>query len=191
MLRREVRRMERDLVLRAIAGDHDAFTEIARRSDDRSFALARLILRDEHQAQDATQDAYIAAWRDLSSLRDPDRFEAWLHRLLVRACYRAARRERRLRLVEIRELELDPPVARPIGLEDRDELERAFRRLDPEQRTVLVLHHYVGLTLPEAAEAMAVPVGTAKSRLHRASRAMRAAIEADRRSPLVPEGRTV
>lgn len=181
--------MERDLVLLAMGGDHDAFTEIARTSVDRSFALARLILHDEQLAQDATQDAYIAAWRDLAALRDPDRFAAWLHRLLVRACYRAARHERRRRLVEIRELELDPRAARPVDLEDRDELERAFRRLDPEQRTVLVLHHYLGLTLPEAAEAMAVPVGTAKSRLHRATRAMRAAIEADRRSPLVPEGR--
>ncbi len=182
--------MERDLVLRAMGGDHDAFTQLARTSIDRAYAVARLILRDEHRAQDATQEAFIAAWRDLSALRDPDRFEAWLHRLMVRACYRAARQERRQRLVEVRELDLDRPAAQPLDLADRDELERAFRRLDPEHRTVLVLHHYVGLTLPEAAEAMGVPVGTAKSRLHRATRAMRAAIEADRRSALVPEGRT-
>lgn len=183
--------MRRDQVLRAMAGDHDAFSELARVSISRLYAAARLILRDDALAEDATQEALVAAWRDLSALRDPDRFDAWLHRLLVRACLREARRGRRRVKVEgevrpMRSAEPDPSI----DLADRDELARGFARLEPDQRTVIVLHHYLGLTLDEAAQAMAVPPGTARSRLHRATRAMRAAIEADARSArTIHEGR--
>lgn len=182
--------MDRELVLRAMGGDHGAFTQLARATIDGSYALARLIIRDSDRAEDATQEAFIAAWRDLSSLRDPDRFEAWLRRLVVRAAYREAKRERRSRSVDINEITLaDDRVDGQREIAERDALERAFRRLDPEFRTVLILHHYVGLSLPEAADAMGVPLGTAKSRLHRATGAMRAALEADARSPLVAAGR--
>lgn len=184
--------MRRDLVERAMAGDHDAFSELARVSISRLYAAARLILRDDAGAEDATQEALVAAWRDISALRDPDRFEAWLHRLLVRACHREARRGRRRWSIEqqvrtVRTVEPDPAL----DLADRDELDRGFARLDPDQRTVLVLHHYLGLTLDEVAQAMAVPPGTARSRLHRAARAMRAALDADARlsNPTVTEGR--
>jgi RNA polymerase sigma-70 factor (ECF subfamily) len=184
--------MRRDLVERAMAGDHDAFSELARGAIARLYAAARLILRDDAGAEDATQEALVAAWRDISALRDPDRFEAWLHRLLVRACHREARRGRRRWSIEqqvrtVRTVEPDPAL----DLADRDELDRGFARLDPDQRTVIVLHHYLGLTLDEVAQAMAVPPGTARSRLHRAARAMRAALDADARlsNPIINEGR--
>ena len=180
--------MRRDLVERAMAGDHDAFSELARGSIARLYAAARLILRDDVASEDAIQDTLVAAWRDLSALRDPDRFDAWLHRLLVRACYREAQRGRRRWTIEqqvrtARTAEPDPAV----DLAARDELERGFQRLDADQRTVIVLHHYLGLTIDEVAAAMGVPSGTAKSRLHRATRAMRAALDADAR-PVI-EGR--
>ncbi len=182
--------MQRDLVERAMAGDHGAFSELARLSIGRLFAVARLILRDQQRAEDATQEALVAAWRDLSSLRDPDRFEAWLRRLLVRACYREARSTRRRQLIEVRVRPLDdvdPDTS--VDLADRDQLERGFRHLDTDQRAILVLHYYLGLPLTEAADVLHVPVGTAKSRLHRATQAMRATLEADARSPRLFEGR--
>src|SRR6478672_608628 len=131
--------MRRDLVEQAMAGDHGAFSELARTSIGRLYAAACLILRDDQKAEDATQDALVAAWRDLSALRDPDRFDAWLHRLLVRACYREARRGRRRWMVEseVRPARLaEPDLA--IDLAARDELERGFSQLAPDQRTVIV-----------------------------------------------------
>ena len=184
--------MERDLVIRAMAGDHDAFAALARVSIGRLFSAARLILRDDGRAEDATQEALVAAWRDLSALRNPDRFEAWLHRLLVRACFREARRGRRRWTIEseIRPLETaEPDLA--LDLADRDQLERGFRRLDADQRVILVMHYYLGLSLDEAADALGIPPGTVRSRLHRAMSAMRAALDADARTPLIHNGRLV
>jgi RNA polymerase sigma-70 factor (ECF subfamily) len=178
--------MQRGLVERAMNGDHDAFAELARYSITRLYATARLILRDEARAEDATQEALVSAWRDLPGLRDPDRFEAWLHRLLVRACYREARRARLRSVVEIHVVPPDlagTDIAR--SLAERDELERGFCRLNAEQRALLVLRYYLGLSLDEAAEALGIPPGTAKSRLHRAVQAMRAALDADARPGLV------
>jgi RNA polymerase sigma-70 factor, ECF subfamily len=181
--------MRRDQVERAMAGDHDAFSELARVSISRLYAAARLILRDDALAEDATQEALVAAWRDLSALRDPDKFDAWLHRLLVRACLREARRGRRRWTIEseVRPTRsVEPDLS--IDIADRDELARGFARLDADQRTVIVLHHYLGLTLDEVATAMAVPPGTARSRLHRATRAMRAALDADARATEILNG---
>ena len=123
----------------------------------------------------------MAAWRDMAGLRDPDRFEAWLHRVLVRECYRMAKRERRRVEVEnqVQPLMSTPDPSHQQAL--RDELERGFERLPVEQRTVLVLHHYLGYSFPEIASALGVPVGTAKSRVHRATAVMRAALLADRK----------
>ena len=182
--------MQRDLVERAMARDHDAFDELARISIGRLYVIARLILRDEAKAEDATQEALVAAWRHIAGLRDPDRFEAWLHRLLVRSCYREAGRSRRQTSIDVhvRVLEASEPDM-SIGLADRDQIERGFRRLDTDQRAVLVLHYYLGLRLDEAAEVLGVPPGTVRSRLHRAIAAMRAALEADARSRSIPEGR--
>ena len=184
--------MQRDLVQRAMAGDHDAFSELARVSIGRLYATARLILRDDERAEDATQEALVAAWRDLSALRDPDRFDAWLHRLLVRACYREARRGRRRWAIEVEvdghRVGIEPDPA--LDIADRDQLERGFRRLDADQRTVLVLHYYLGLSLDEAADALGIPPGTVRSRLHRATQAMRAALDADTRAPILNERRS-
>lgn len=181
--------MQRDLVERAMAGDHEAYAILARTSIGRLFSTARLILRDDGRAEDATQEALVAAWRDLATLRDPDRFEAWLHRLLVRSCYREARRERRRWAVEtaIRPLEVGIPDPAP-GVADRDQLERGFRQLGTDQRVILVLHYYLGLSLDEAAEVLGIPPGTVRSRLHRATTAMRAALEADARTPMLHQG---
>ncbi len=186
--------MQRDLVERAMAGDHDAFSELALVSIGRLYVVARLILRDDSRAEDATQEALVAAWRRLAGLRDPDRFEAWLHRLLVNACYREARKDRRLGSIEVNVDTLSMPEApravdEGFNLADRDQIERGFRRLDVDQRTVLVMHYYLGFSLDDAAEVLGVPPGTVRSRLHRAINAMRAALEADARLPLFSPGR--
>jgi len=153
------------------------------------IAIATRILRDADLAEDALQGAFIAAWKSLPALRDPARFEAWLRRLLVHACYAEARR-RRSWVSSIRVLPVDGPVG-PDGLlsvVDRDALDRAFRRLTVEQRAVFVLHHHVGLPLTEIADAVGIPAGTARSRLHYATKALRAAIEADS-APAASHGR--
>jgi RNA polymerase sigma-70 factor (ECF subfamily) len=183
--------MQRDLVERAMAGDHDAFTELARGSIRRLLVVARLILRDDSRAEDATQEALIGAWTHLAALRDPARFEAWLHRLLVNACYRQARRDRRRGSFEVSVQPMrEAPATRELDTEvaNRDQLERGFRRLDAEHRTVLVLHYYLGLSLDEASDVLGVPPGTVRSRLHRAISAMRAGLEADARGPVLNEG---
>ena len=182
--------MTTGLVERAQGGDQDAFAALVTASVDRCYALAYRILRDMHLAQDATQQAFLSAWRDLPTLRDPDRFEAWLYRLVVRACYAEATQNRRWG-TGVRLISSDQSVGldTATSIADRDELERGFRRLSPEQRAVLVLHHYLGYPLTEIAETLGIPVGTARSRLHYATRQMRAAVEADAR-PTNPKERT-
>jgi RNA polymerase sigma-70 factor (ECF subfamily) len=153
--------------------------------------VAVLIMRDSERAKDAIQEALIRAWRDLPSLRDPERYEAWQRQLLVRSCIDELRRGRRLS-VEVELLDIDIPRADDSrSVDDREALERAFRLLDADQRAVVVLHYYEGLPLDEAAAALRVPVGTAKSRLHRARATLRAALDADARVVgLHTEGRT-
>jgi RNA polymerase sigma-70 factor, ECF subfamily len=174
--------MERRLVEQAMQGDEEAFDVIVGRIGDSLYSVARRILRDTTLAQDATQQALLAAWRGLRQLRDPDRFEAWAYRLVVNACHSEARREGRhsgtLRLLPHDEpISLDP--ASQIAI--HDELDQAFRQLSVEHRTVVVLVHYLGLTPAEAAEAMGTPTGTARSRLHYALQHLRAALEANAR----------
>ncbi|TAL09061.1 MAG: RNA polymerase sigma factor [Chloroflexota bacterium] len=179
----------RDIVERAMRGDREAFGVLTVHVSDRLYAIATRILRDSHLAEDALQGALIAAWRQLPNLRDPDRFEAWVRRLLVHACYAEARR-RRSWTATVRILPVDGPAGPDeiISVDDRDALDRAFRRLTLEQRAVFVLHHHVGLPLVEIAETLGVPAGTARSRLHYATRTLRLAIEADA-VPVAPEGR--
>ena len=168
---------QRELVERARRGDHDAFAQLATASVTRLDAAARLILRDRELARDAVQEAFVRAWRDLPGLRDPDRFDAWLRTLVVHACIDLIRR-RRSRPMEVEIDDLHPAMADPIAsFADRDELDRALARLSPDHRTVVVLHYYLGVPLPEAALSMGVPLGTAKSRLNRAIAHLRTALE--------------
>ncbi len=176
--------MTRALVEAAQRGDHEAFEVLAIAAGDRLYRIARLVLRDLPLAEDAVQEALVKAWRELPSLRDPERFDAWLNRLLVNACADQGRRHRS-RAAEVRILRLEP--AEPDSSQasaDRDQLERGFRRLKPEQRVAIVLHFYLGLTAHEIADTLGVAEGTVKSRLHYATEAMRATLEADARGPV-------
>jgi RNA polymerase sigma factor (sigma-70 family) len=177
--------MDRELVIRAREGDHDAFAGLAAGSIGRLNAIARLILRDYTQAEDAVQDAFFDAWRDLKALRDPDRFDAWLNRLLVRSCQNARRADRRRTLVEF-PLQAEGPALDDVqaSVANSDLLERGLSRLTIDQRTVLVLSFYLDLSLADAAATLGIPLGTMKSRLSRAIAAMRATIDADERQPV-------
>jgi RNA polymerase sigma-70 factor (ECF subfamily) len=181
---REERRVHQALVDRAKQGDGEAFDALARTVGDRCMAIAYRILRDADLADDAVQAALITAWRELRTLRDPDRFEPWLHRILTYECYAEARRRTRWSS-DIRVLPVDrgQETGGILTVNDRDQLDRAFRRLTLEQRAVLVFRHYLDLTLVEVAERLGIPVGTAKSRLHHATTALRASLEADARTP--------
>ena len=183
---------QRGLVERARRGDHDAFAELARVAVVRLDPAARLILRDAELARDAVQDGLIRAWRDLPTLRDPDRFDAWIRRLVVRACLDELRSQRRRPMTAtVSDVghPIEPDASSAVA--DQDQLERAFRRLRPEDRAILVLRHYLDLSVPEIADALRIPLGTAKSRLHRATDELRAALEADARlSPAYAEGPT-
>ena len=147
-------RVDRTLVEAARSGDEEAFASIARGSADRLFAVAHRILRDVGRAEDAVQQTLVTAWRELPGLREVERFDAWIHRILVHACYAEARRARRWS-ANVRVLSIDGPATPrhdPRTSSTRDALDRGFRRLPPEQRAVFVLHHYLGLPLGEIAE---------------------------------------
>ena len=179
--------LDRDLVEAAQRGDREAYVDLVRPRFRRLFAIAHRILRDVDRAEDAVQDTLVIAWRDLKGLRDPDRFDAWLGRVLVHECTDHASRERR-RVANLRVLPVDGPYGpdqQLLTVADKDQLERGFRRLSPDQRAILVLHHYAGYTPSEIAEALGIPAGTARSRLHNAHRAMRAALDADDRSQVL------
>jgi RNA polymerase sigma-70 factor (ECF subfamily) len=181
--------VQRTLVDRAKLGDEEAFDTLARTVGDRCMAIAFRILRDVDLAEDAVQAALITAWRDLRALRDPDRFEPWLHRILTNACYAEARRGRRWS-AQVRVLPVESSDAGGIlTVDDRDQLERALRRLTLEQRAVLVFHHYLDLSPSEVADRLGIPLGTVKSRLHYALTALRASLEADARTPSISQER--
>jgi RNA polymerase sigma-70 factor (ECF subfamily) len=178
--------MQHELVERAQAGDHDAFAVLVKASFPRLYGVAKLILHDEDRAQDAVQEALVLAWKHVRALRDPDAWDGWLYRLSVRACYKAARTTRRRTLVELHVVSgLDPvaPHDFAISVADRDQLGRALGRLPIEQRAVLVLHFFVDLPLTEAADVLDIPVGTAKSRLHRGLESLRDTMAPDAPRP--------
>jgi len=171
---------QRELVERARRGDHDAFATLAGDAIARLDAAARLILRDPELARDGVQDGYLRAWRTLPALRDPDRFDAWLRRLIVHSCIDIMRR-RRHRAIEVDLTPIDVAGGGDFTstIVDRDLVEEALRHLDPEWRAVVVMHYFLGMPLPEVATALGIPLGTAKSRLHRSILAMRIAVDAD------------
>jgi RNA polymerase sigma-70 factor (ECF subfamily) len=173
--------MRQDLVERAKRGDRDAFGQLAAGEVDRLHAIARLVLRDPDLAEDAVQEALVRCWRQLPKLRDIERFDGWLYRILMRATAdEYGRRRRHERAVQ--SIRMEPALADgAASLADRDELEGGFRHLSIDHRAVVVLHHYAGLPLPEVAAALGIPPGTAKSRYHYAMSALRAALEADAR----------
>jgi RNA polymerase sigma-70 factor (ECF subfamily) len=171
---------QRELIDRARRGDHDAFAELVDGALRRLDAAARLMLRDPDLAQDAVQDSLIRAWRDLPGLRDPDRFDAWLHRLTVNACLDLLRRRRRRPM----EVELSPIDSMNMpdhssAFVERELLDVALRRLDPGHRAVVALHYLLGMPLQEVAISLGIPYGTAKSRLHYALTAMRTGVQAE------------
>ena len=177
--------MDPALIDRARRGDKDAFTTLVLTFGDRLYSVAFRILRDTSRAEDAVQEAFLIAWQELPKLRDDSRLEAWLYRLLVNTCHAEIRRAGRwqpgLRIVA--DLDADPADEDAhLSVERRDELERAFRRLPAHHRAVLVMHHYLGLSGAEIAEALDLRPETVRSRLHYARQHMRAALEADSRS---------
>lgn len=168
---------QRALIDRARRGEHDAFTDLIDARLARLDAAARLILRDGELARDAVQEALIRAWRDLPGLRDPERFDAWMHRLLVNACLDLVRRRKR-RVIEVKLSPIDT-LATPdhaSALADRQLLDQALARLSPGHRAVVALHYLLGMPLPDVARSLGIPVGTAKSRLHYALGAMRSTV---------------
>ena len=170
-----------ELVLRAKDGDRDAYDVLVTESIDAMYRLARLILKDYDRASDAVQEALVRCWRDLPQLRDVERFDAWSHRILVRAITDEARKRRR-DPIQLAVVPVASQADSSASLEDRDEIARVFHRLSVEHRTVVVLHHYLGMSADEAAATIGIPVGTAKSRLHYATEALRAALDADARA---------
>ena len=185
--------MSRDLVEAAQRGDHSAFEALTAVRVDRLFTVARLILRDVHLAEDAVQETLIRTWQQLPRLRDVDKFDAWLHRLLVNSCADQGRKRRRIsNQVDLAGVEPNGGVGDMTGNSaDRDQLERGFRRLKPEQRAAVVLHYYEGYSAEEIAQILGTPIGTAKSRIHYATEALRAALEADNRATVaLIDGRT-
>jgi RNA polymerase sigma-70 factor (ECF subfamily) len=175
--------MRQELVERARSGDRAAFGQLAAAEVDRLNAVARLILRDPDLAQDAVQEALVRCWRQLPKLREADRFEGWLYRILVRAAADEVGRRRRFQAT-VQTVAVEPSVADEAHqIADRDLLDRAFARLSVDHRAVVVLHHYLGMPLPAVAQALGIPPGTAKSRHHYAMEALRASLEADARAP--------
>ena len=179
MRRPEVRgTVDTQLVVRAQAGDEVAFAAIIQAAHGRFKQIAYRILRDAHLAEDAMQQAMVEMWRKLPTLRDPEKFDGWSYRFLVNACYREAKRYKE----SYREL---PGVADSSypdatgAINDRDQLERGFKRLSVDHRAVVVMHYYLDLTIEDTAAALGISAGTAKSRLNRAMAKLRLALQAD------------
>ena len=174
-----------ELVRRAASGDSVAFERLVTDRVDRLYRTARAILGNEQDARDATQEAFVAAWRELPRLRDPASFEAWLRRIVVNACRTQLRGRRRVQLISLDEAfdrrEPGPQLSEQVS--DIDVLARAFARLDADKRSILVLHHLEHEPLASIAHALDIPIGTAKSRLYDARVALQRALLVEGEAP--------
>ena len=166
----------RELIEQARRGDRAAYEQIVRQKVATVYRTARAILGNDADAEDAAQDALIGAWRQIGSLRDVDRFDAWLGQITVNACRMTLRRRSNavVNLAQASQIELTD--TRASGIEGRTvsavAFDRAFDRLPVEQRSILVLHHHDELPVAEIATRLGVPEGTVKSRLHAARAAL-------------------
>lgn len=187
--------MERALVERTLTGDRAAFDDLVRSRIEIVYRTSLAILGDTADAADATQETFVSAWSHRGSLRDADRFDAWLGRINVNACRAQLRRRGRSKVREIRldEFDADRSGSRPAvdlphpggllddRMADADAFDRAFGRLSVDDRALLVLHHLQERPVAEIAEALDVPVGTIKARLHRARAALESALAKESR----------
>lgn len=171
-----------DLVARAQTGDADAFGVLVAPLADRLYATAYLVLRDRALAEDVVQEGLVQSWTELPRLRDRDRFEAWTRRIVLRKAIDESRRIRSRPRLTALDADGGAPDAAHERIGVRDWLDRALETLTAEHRAALVLRHYLDLSVPEIATALDLPLGTAKSRLHHATQAMRAALDADART---------
>jgi RNA polymerase sigma-70 factor (ECF subfamily) len=172
--------MDPQLVIRAQGGDEVAFALITQAVNARFKQVAYRILRDRHLAEDAMQQALVEIWRKLPTLRDPERFDGWSYRFLVHACYREGKRYRD----SYRDLPGERTLVQPDGtasVNDRDQLERGFRRLSLDHRADVVTHYYLDLSIEDTAAALGISLGTAKSRLNRAMAKLRIALQSEAR----------
>jgi RNA polymerase sigma-70 factor (ECF subfamily) len=180
------------LIVRAQRGDVDAFTTIVTERVEGMSRLAMAIVGHEADAHDATQEALALIWRELPRLRDPERFHAWSTRILVHACRRTLRRRGRARVREVSLSAADGPGRGPLdgsgssadmvaAVGERQALERAFNRLDPDARSILALHYLAGRAVADIASTLGIPVGSAKSRLHTARTALERALNREDR----------
>jgi RNA polymerase sigma-70 factor, ECF subfamily len=179
------------LVRRACTGDAAAFGVLVDSRIDRCYRLARSILANDADAADATQDAFVSAWRQLPRLRDPAVFDSWLNRIVANAALMARRHRVRLREVSVRPADTSAESPQPEPrtdlrtrtqmdeFVDNDAIGRAFDRLRPQDRMILVLHHVEERPVAEIARSLGIPVGTAKWRLHAARTALEKAMEAE------------
>jgi RNA polymerase sigma-70 factor (ECF subfamily) len=179
---------DRSLADRARNGDLDAFEELMHARIDAIYHLSFAIVGDEADARDSTQETFIAAWRRIRELRDPERFEAWLHRIAVNSARMTLRARGRRRVREIPSGDVaaiaaaSDRTAPARERSDADLLGAALDRLPLDQRTILVLHHLEGHGVTDLAAILDIPAGTVKSRLHTARRALEAALATEARS---------
>ena len=153
-----------------------AFLALADAHLDASYRLATAIVGDRSEAEDATQDALVVAWRRWSQLRDPARFEAWFHRILLNTCRDRLRQNARRRSVDL-SADLAGPSDPTAELDDHDQIGRALARLSPDHRIVVTLRYYLDLPIDEIARRLGIPAGTVSSRLHNALRQMRTGVD--------------
>jgi len=175
---------DRDLVVRAQQGDLAAFEELIRHRLDRLFRTACGILGSPAEAEDATQEACIAAWKKLPSLRDVDRLDAWLGRILLNACRMQLRTRGRVREITLDDerstRDLQDPGRMSERMEEVDLVIRALDKISVDDRALLVLHHVHHERVASIAATLGIPAGTVKWRLSRARRAVQMAMEGDR-----------